>query len=172
MRRFRFDLGLIAAAALGLPLITPFLTGQLPRTADAMFHLHRILSAGLSLENGILYPRWSPHLHAGFGYPLHNFYAPLTHLVGGGLSTFFDFDPIHIYLALQALGVLLAGTGAYLFARQFALVPGALFAAAAYTWAPLRMRELWSQGNIAQLIALGLLAWVFWSLARLASQPG
>lgn len=166
----KFDWGLLAALMLTLPIAAPFLNGRLPATADAMLHLHRLVSAGLSLNNGV-YPRWAPHLHAGFGYPLHNFYTPLWHIIAGSLYITFDFDAVHLWLAAQAAGVLLCGPGAYLFARTFASRPAALVAAAAYTWAPTRFREIWDQGNVSQLIGIALIAWVFWGLARLAKNP-
>lgn len=170
MRR-HFDWGLAAAIALTLPIAAPFLTGQLPMTADAMLHLHRMVSAGLSIENGIYYPRWAPHLHAGFGYPLHNFYTPLWHMIGGGLYVLFDFRAEDLWLAAQTAGVVLCGPGAYLFARTFASRPAALAAAAAYTWVPIRFREIWDQGNVSQLIGMALIAWGFWGIARLVQHP-
>lgn len=155
---------------LALPIAAPFFNGKLPMTADAMLHLHRMVSAGLSLNNGV-YPRWAPHLHAGFGYPLHNFYTPLWHIIGGALYITFDFDAVDLWLAAQAAGVLLCAPGAYLFTRTFASRPAALVAAAAYTWSPIRFREIWDQGNVSQLIGMALIAWVFWGIARLAKNP-
>jgi len=166
-----FDWGLLAAVAITLPIIFPFLQGQLPNTADAQLHLHRMVSVGLSIDNGVLYPRWAPHLHAGYGYPLHNFYAPGWHIIAGGLYSQFGGDAVHYWLAAQAIGVMLAGVGAYLFARTFAPRYGALIAAAAFTWSPIRFREIWDQGNISQLIGMGLIAWGFWAIARLAQRP-
>jgi len=165
------DPGLWAALLLSLPIVTPFLNGRLPQTADGMLHVYRMASAALSLQNGIWYPRWSPHLHAGFGYPLHNFYTPLWHLIGGALYVVLDVNAAHVVLAAQAVGVLLGGVGGYLFARTFASGRGALVAAAAFAWTPMRFRELWDQGNVSQLIGMGLIAWCFWGMARLAKQP-
>lgn len=170
IRVSNFDWGLLAALLIALPMAAPFLNGKLPYTADAMLHLHRMVSAGLSLNNGI-YPRWAPHLHAGFGYPLHNFYTPLWHIIGGGLYITFDFDAVDLWLAAQAAGVLLCAPGAYLFARQLVSTPAALVAATAYTWSPTRFREIWAQGNVSQLLGIALIAWIFWGVARLAKHP-
>ncbi|MGQ9680999.1 MAG: hypothetical protein ACUVX9_00525 [Anaerolineae bacterium] len=64
-------------------------TGRLPQGHDALFHLHRVIQLDALLREGIVFSRWAPDLARGFGYPLFNYYAPLSyylpealHLVG------------------------------------------------------------------------------------------
>ena len=149
---------------LALPLIIPFLTSGLPNTADAEIHLHRIMSAAVNLHAGYLWPRWTPYLHQGYGYPIHNFYAPGVHILGGIVYLITQIDPVLILKLIQIGATLLYPIGAYRFARTFAGKPGALVAAAAYTYAPFRFHELWAQTNLSQFCAMALLPWLFYAI--------
>ena len=79
-RYFRVDAGLVLAIALGLLAALPFLTRPgLPRDTDAELHVFRAAELGYSLRAGDLYPRWAPDFYYGYGYPIFNYYAPLTY---------------------------------------------------------------------------------------------
>jgi hypothetical protein len=164
-------LGVIAAALLVLPALAPTLSGVLPDTADGQVHLHRTVSAALNLGEALRWPRWSPHLHLGYGYPIHNFYAPGVH-IAGGLLVNAGIAPVTVFLLVQAAGLVLYAAGAYLFALTFLPARAALLGAAAYAYAPFRFRELWVQGNLSQFVAMGLLPWVLWAIARASQRPG
>ena len=120
-----------------------------------------------SLRAGLWYPRWLPDLFMGFGYPLFNFYAPLTYYLGVvvirlGLDT---------YGALQTVtaGAVLVGT-AGMFALATALlgtVPRGLFAAAAYVLAPYPfIHNLYLRGAVPEMWGLALVPWVLWAGLR------
>lgn len=167
MNRFRsIAWEMIAALLLTLPLIVPFLQHGLPNTADAEIHLHRIISAAVNIDAGYLYPRWTPYLHHGFGYPIHNFYAPGIHIMGAGLYLLTPLEGVTIFKLLQITFTLLYPLGAYRFARTFTGRAGALLAAAVYTYAPFRFDELWLQTNLSQFCAMALLPFLFSSIAR------
>src|SRR5260221_71408 len=127
----RIDWGALAASSLALPLIPPFLTAGLPVSADAAIHFHRIISEAVDLQAGYLWPRWTPYLHHGFGYAIHNFYAPGIHILGAVMFLASHLDPAIILKLLQFLATLLYPLGAYYFCRTFARKAGALVAAAA-----------------------------------------
>src|SRR5512145_850828 len=114
------DWMMIAALSLAVPVIamTSLLDGRLPGTHDAWLHLLRLINAAMNLKAGILIPRWGPHLHFGFGYPLGNFYAPGWHIAGGAL-VIIGVPAVTVWLLFQTLGLLLYPLGGYLFARQF-----------------------------------------------------
>lgn len=170
--RLKIDHGLLAALALALPIIlmTPLLSGELPGTHDAQLHLHRLVSAALNWREGVIWGRWSPQLHFGYGYPIGNFYAPGWHIAGGALVAL-GAPAVTIWLLFEALGVVIYVVGGYLWGRQIGGRAGALVGAAAFAYAPLRFFELFSQGNLSQFLAMGLMAWVMWALARCARQP-
>ncbi len=168
----RMDWLLMAAMTLALPLVllTPLLSGQLPGTNDAELHLHRLVSAILNLRAGIVWPRWSPNLHLGFGYPLGNFYAPGWHILGALLAVS-GLPIVRVELIVLAVGIVLYPIGGYLFGRLLAGRMGALLGAAVFLYAPFRFYELFEQGNISQFIAMGLMPWVLWAIARCALNP-
>lgn len=162
---------MLAALLLALPLIVPFLQSGLPNTADAEIHLHRIISAAVNMDAGYFYPRWTPYLHHGFGYPIHNFYAPGLHIIGAILYLLTPLDGVTIFKLLQLFFTLLYPLGAYRFARTFTGRTGALVAAAVYTYAPFRFDELWLQTNLSQFCAMALLPFLFSSLAHSIQTP-
>ena len=159
-------LGLLAALAISAAVWWPV---TLPNfdfesTADGEYHLLRLFLLDHSLRAGLWYPRWLPDLFMGFGYPLFNFYAPLTYYLGAvfirlGLDT---------YGALQAvaIGAVLVGTaGMYALATALlGTVPRALFAAAAYVLAPYPfLTNLYMRGAVPEMWGVALLPWVLWA---------
>ena len=71
----------LVALVLALALIAaaPFLTRPgLPHHTDAELHVYRAAELGHALRGGAFYPRWAPDFYYGYGYPIFNYYAPLT----------------------------------------------------------------------------------------------
>ncbi|MCU0503007.1 MAG: 6-pyruvoyl-tetrahydropterin synthase-related protein, partial [Anaerolineae bacterium] len=165
------DPWLIAAAALALIPILAIARPGIPHTADGYVHILRTLEVSHLLREGVLYPRWAPDFYLGYGYPFFNFYAPGAHLLAA-LAALTGLGVLGGVVAVQVLALLLYPTGAYLAARSLFAVdatgrwarPAALVSAALYLYAPLRFRELFTQGNLSQLLALALLPWCAWLL--------
>ncbi len=160
----------LAPLSLALPLMVPFLAPGLPITADGEIHLHRTISAAVNIQAGHLWPRWSPYLHQGFGYPIHNFYSPGLHVLGALAILLLRLDPVAVLKLLQIVATLLYPLGTYLFARTLTGRAGALAAAAAYTYAPFRFHELWVQANLSQFAAMALLPFLLYTISRGAEQ--
>jgi hypothetical protein len=171
----RFDPWLACAALLALVPILTIIRPGMPNTADGQVHLLRALEASSLLRAGVLYPRWAPDFYFGYGYPFFNFYAPGAHLLIGWLALA-CLGILRGMVAAQVLALLLYPTGAYLAAKALlgtsrtakAAAPAALLCAALYLYAPLRWRELFTQGNLSQLLALALLPWCAWALTHAA----
>jgi hypothetical protein len=171
MQRFsKFDWGIIAA--LLLPLITALPTwgNGIAAGADVEVHVHRIHAITLALQHGILYPRWIPYLHLGYGYPIFNFYAP-------GYAYFtalFELAGLHItnaYNLVQTLAWSFGSVGMYLLARRFLPAPAALLAAALWTYAPSRLYEVWWQGSLAQIVAASFMPYLMLGVVKTAHEP-
>lgn len=157
----------IAVLLLALVAVHPLLHSSLPWSADGQLHFWRLVELDHCLRNGYLYPRWMPDLAYGYGFPLLNYYAPLSvylaegfHLLGLGFTA--------ALLAALSAGLALGALGAYLWAREAFGEAGGLIAAVAYTYAPYTLYDAIWRGNLAETLALGLLPWVFWRLRRLA----
>jgi hypothetical protein len=164
-------LGPLAAITLALPVIVMFLQSGLAVAADAEIHIHRMMSVVANFQAGYLWPRWTPYLHQGFGYPIHNFYAPGLHILGAVIYLITHLDPVLIFKILLFAATMAYPLGAYLFARRFTGTTGGLIAAAAYLYTPFRFHELLAQLNLSQYAAMALLPWLLWAITRTADMP-
>jgi hypothetical protein len=164
------DWGWLAAALLPLVGVLPTLSDGVIRAADAPLHMHRIFAMTTLLENGILWPRWVPWFHLGYGYPVFNFYPPGTFYLGGLLGLLGIAAPVALAL-LGAFSWALGSLGTYGLARRFLPASGALLAAMLWTYAPSRLYEVWHQGSMPQMMASALIPWVLWGALRCAEQP-
>ncbi len=162
-------LGLLTALAISAAVWGPVTlpSFDFAPTADGEYHLLRLFLVDHSVRAGLWYPRWLPDLFMGFGYPLFNFYAPLTYYLG----TVFIRLGLDTYGALQvvAIGAILVGT-AGMYALAMALLgtaPRGLFAAAAYVLAPYPfITSLYLGGSVTQMWGVALLPWVLWASLR------
>ena len=163
----------VPLALLALPLIpfSPMLAPGLPNTGDGMLHIYRAVQLAASLREGDLYPRWAPDFAQGLGYPIFNFYAPLTYYLLDGLH-WLGLTFVAAFKALYFLDFLACGVGMYLFARESLGVRGGLLAAAAYVYTPYRFVDAYVRGDAAEFIALAFLPWVLWAFAGVVRAPG
>ena len=92
--------GLALTLLLTLPTWSLFLHPALDvaRLLDGDQHLAKAYSLAQPIAAGEWYPRWTPDLYGGYGYPTFVFYAPATYylllavalLPGAGLATAFQ----------------------------------------------------------------------------------
>ncbi|MGD8966182.1 MAG: hypothetical protein PVI07_01625 [Anaerolineae bacterium] len=170
----KFDWGLLLALALGLFAALPFLArAGLPHHTDAELHLYRAAELGHVIREGVLYPRWAPDLYLGYGYPIFNYYAPLTYY----LSNLFDLvlptvDIVGGVKGVFVLGLLLASLGTYLLGRQLFEPAAGLLGAAAFTFSPyVLFIDPHARGDLAEHFAICLLPLTFYSFHQLMCSP-
>ncbi|MCJ7739282.1 MAG: hypothetical protein MUQ10_18540, partial [Anaerolineae bacterium] len=118
-----------------LPAIQPLLKGRLPWAADSLLHFHRLAQLARALENGIPYPRWAPDMGFGYGFPLFNYYAPLSYYLSEVLS-WFGLNTQAALLASFGCAIGAACTGAYLWGRDLAGKSAGIAAGVAFAYAP------------------------------------
>ena len=166
----KFDWGIIVALLLPLVAALPTLGDGIAAGADVAVHVHRIHAMTLSLQEGVLYPRWISYLHLGYGYPIFNFYAPgyayftaLFELVGLPITV--------AYNVVQTLAWSFGSLGMYLLARRFLPAPAAVLAAALWVYAPSRLYEVWWQGSLAQILSATFMPWLMLSIVKTAFEP-
>ncbi len=162
--------GPLLVALFALPAIQPLLGPTLPRGADSLLHLHRLIQLDRLLRQGVLYSRWSPDLVYGYGLPLFNFYAPLAyylpeamHLLGLSLVVAFK--------AAFLLALVGSGLTMYLFASDVFGPKGGVLAGVAYLYAPYLLYDTLFRGSLPDVLALmlfPLIGWAFHRLVRLA----
>jgi hypothetical protein len=162
--------------ALGLSLLAawPFvLRASLPRETDAELHVFRAAELGYALRAGALYPRWAPDFYYGYGYPIFNYYAPLTYYLANLLSLLIPGAIVFGVRAVFVLGFLCAGLGTYGAGHRLWGARGGLIAAACYLFAPyVHYVDPHARGDLAEFFALGLGPLALWALMALRDEPG
>ncbi|HEC23021.1 MAG TPA: hypothetical protein ENI95_08900, partial [Chloroflexi bacterium] len=172
-RFYQVDRGLWLAVLLSLLAAWAFiLRPSLPRETDAELHVFRAAELGYALRAGVLYPRWAADFYYGYGYPIFNYYAPLTYYLANLLSLALPGGAVFGVKAVFVLGFLSAGVGTYGLTRRLIDRRGALIATASYLFAPyIFLIDPHLRGVLAEFFALGLLPPVFWALTAFRQSP-
>ena len=169
---FRIDPGFLIVLAICLLVLWPFIgRASLPQETDAELHIFRLLELSSLVRGGEFYPRWAPDFYHGYGYPIFNYYAPLTYYVG----LLFDFlpgmDAVAGVKAVFVLGWLGAGFGMYGFVRDNWGRPAGYVATAVYLYAPyVQYIDPIARGALAESFSLGVFPLALWALDRLRRQ--
>jgi len=147
------------------------LAGRLPEGHDTLLHYYRIPALSALWRQGILFSRWMPDLMLGYGYPLLNYYPPLSTylltalywLVGqrASLAAALAFG---LSIALMAIGMFRLGRGLY--GRA-----GGLVAAAGYVLSPHLLYQTYERGSLSNAWAMALFPWALHALLALARRP-
>ncbi|MBN1955328.1 MAG: hypothetical protein JW900_09795 [Anaerolineae bacterium] len=172
-KRCGLDSGLLLAVLLGLAAALPFLVRPgLPRDTDAELHVFRAAEILSCWQGGVLYPRWAPDFYYGYGYPIFNYYAPLTYHLAALFSLCPGVDIVGGVKAVFVLGLILSGAGAYLLARDvLGDPPAAVVAAASFLFAPyVLFVDPHARGDLAEHFAIGLLPLALFATRRWVEQ--
>ena len=168
------DWGVVLALAIGLFAAMPFLTrGGLPHRTDAELHVYRTAELKRAVDEGVLYPRWAGNLYLGYGYPIFNYYAPLTYHLGGAFARILpDASIVTATKSVFVLGLLLAPIGAYLLGRRLCSPAGGIIAAASFTLCPyVAFIDPHGRGDLAEHFAICLMPLAFYYVRRLMDNP-
>lgn len=171
-RRRAFDWAALIVLGFALLAASPLILGNgLPRDAEPF--VIRSAQVARLVRQGVIYPRWLPDAHFTYGSPLLNYLAPLPHLLPGyhqAVTQTSAADSVRLFMILSMLA---AGGGMYLFARRRWGAASGLVAALAYQFSgPLILNLPRLRGDLALLMALGLLPWAAWALDLIWQQPG
>jgi uncharacterized membrane protein len=164
----RLDLNLITILIVVVIAALPFLTRPgLPRHTDLELHVFRAAEYGEVLRDGVLYPRWAPDFYYGYGYPIFNYYAPLTYALANVFDLIPGVDTVAsvklVILAAYALGAY----GVYFLARRHFGSAAGVIASAAFVLSPYFLFiDPLLRGDLAEFLALSLLPWVFYVFDR------
>lgn len=157
---------LLSLFALG-PLLNP---GYFWGAHDARHSVYFLFEFDRSIQEGILYPRWSPDFAFGYGYPFFNIYAPLAFYIGEGFHLL-GMGFVEAVKAVFGLSVLLSGAGMYLFLRRRFGRAGALLSALAYVYIPYHLFDLYVRAALAESLALAVLPFVLWGFHEAVMRP-
>ncbi len=159
-----------AALLLSIPILLMTNLPSMPNTVDAPLHYLRMIAIANDLHNGVWWPRWSPVLYLGYGYPLFIYYPPLASILGGWFL-FLGFSPGMSFLLVQTLAILIDVLGAYQLARIFGGELASLVAALLYLTTPYFLFNVFHQGSLSQLLGIAWLPWILWALHHGVESP-
>jgi uncharacterized membrane protein len=171
LRQFlhRLDPGYLVVLTVCLLAIWPFISrASLPQETDAELHIFRLAELSYLVRGGELYPRWAPNFYHGYGYPILNYYAPLTYYLGLPVELLPYLDAVDGVKAVFVLGLLAAAFGMYGFVRDNWGRPAGYAATAAYLYAPYVLYiDPHARGVLAESFSLGVFPLALWALDRL-----
>ncbi|HUV89309.1 MAG TPA: 6-pyruvoyl-tetrahydropterin synthase-related protein, partial [Anaerolineae bacterium] len=143
------------------------------RGTDAELHVYRAAQLGQSVRAGALYPRWAPDLYFGYGYPIFNYYAPLTYYLSNLFGLLPGVDIVGGVKAVFVLGLCAAALGACLLGRELFGPAAGVVAAASFTFAPyVVFIDPHARGDLPEHLAICLLPLAFYAFRRLMSGKG
>lgn len=144
-----------------------FFHSGVPVTHDGNNHLVRFANYKVAVRELQIPPRIAPNLLNGYGYPVFNYNYPLANI----LSLPFSILNIHYELAFKIIissFVFLAFVGANLFLKTKNFSRGSrIFALLVFALNPYILTSIVFRGNIGEIMAWGILPWIFYSLEKL-----
>lgn len=145
---------------------------SLPRETDLELHVFRTAEWAYSAREGNIYPRWAPDFYYGYGYPIFNYYAPLTYIAANVLSLAnpnWAVTGVKLVIILTFFG---AGIGVWGTAKSLTDSRGGVIAAASYLFAPyIYLIDPHLRGAIAEFLALGIGPLALWLIQRYMTKP-
>ncbi|MCB9422897.1 MAG: hypothetical protein H6667_24065 [Ardenticatenaceae bacterium] len=170
----RFDKGFLVVLAICLLAVWPFLSrASLPQGTDAELHIFRLHELSYLVRNGAFFPRWAPNFYHGYGYPIFNYYAPLTYYLGLVVELLPRLDAVSGVKAVFVLGLLLGGLGMYGFVRDNWGRRAGYVATAVYVYAPyVQYIDPHARGVLPESFSLGLFPVALWALDRVRRGGG
>jgi hypothetical protein len=149
-------------------VVWPLLTRVgLPRGTDIQGQLARTIEVAESIQAGILYPRWAPDFNYGYGSPLWNYLAPLSHYLTGLHYVLAQSSPETSIKFVLVCGIGLAGLGMFSFVRRRWGTYAGILAALVYLYSPqLALVQPYLQGDLGGVLAAGLFPAALWAFDR------
>lgn len=162
----RFDFAIIGALCV---LLIPSLFGIFHSgffvSDDGSWMIIRLSAFYSALVSGQFPARFLPQLNVGFGYPVADFLYPLF-LYIGSLLHLFRVPFILTVKLLFAVGIVSSGFGMYFWLKSFFKQVPSLVGALVFVYFPYHMYDLYSRGSLGEIIAFGVVPWIFLALQR------
>lgn len=152
--------------AISLFLLRWFLKPGFPETHDGQLYLARFANFYLAFRDKHFPVRWAPNLQYKFGYPVFNFnyYTPFAL---GLLATIFGADFETGLKMVIFFSFFIGGLFWYLLIKKKFSKSAGLVSALIYLTAPYQMLDILVRCSIGEIVSLGLLPFILWSIDRL-----
>ncbi len=150
---------------LAIGAFRPILGDRAPIADDYSYHLLRLAELRHMVEQGVFFSRWMPDLAQGYGYPLFNYFAPLSYYLTLPFIFISDNVATGFQLAL-ATGIVLSGWTMYLLLRDQVSQAAAIIAATAYMYAPYYSYDVLFRSNIGEAMGFFWMPLALWAIGR------
>ena len=157
---------IIIILGVSLFLLRWFVKPGFPETHDGQLYLARFANFYLGVRDKHFPLRWAPNLEYKFGYPVFNFnyYTPFAlGLIATTLGA--DFETGLKFVIF--LSFFIGGLFWYLFIKKKLNKSAGLISALIYLSAPYQMLDILVRCSIGEIVSLGLLPMMLWSIDRL-----
>jgi len=158
---------ILAGAVCALALFVA--TAWWPDTPDGWIHLHRTRALAEALRMGVLLPRLFPDFAFGYGYPVFNFYAPLSYYPPALLNLIGIDLLIAVRLSL-ALGFFGSAVGIVWLARLWGGSVAATVSMLVFLAFPYRLYDLFIRGALPEFAAFFWFPWLAYALTVLVQK--
>jgi hypothetical protein len=159
----------VALVVLAVPFLVPVLRPGWIQSHEGLSYPVRQAQLWICWQDGLWSARWFPHLNWGQGYAFLSFYAPMTFWLAG-MGQLLGLGPAAALKIPLVLSTLVGVAGTYRLARLAVGRPAAFGAAALFLYAPYRVRDVFIRGDVAEILALGVLPWALFAVLRLAAR--
>ena len=141
-----------------------FIPGFFPIHDDTQ--VSRIYEMSKALSDGMFPVRWVADLGFGYGYPIFNFYAPLSYYFGAAV-TLIGADPLSSTKITFALGLLLAGVFMFLLGKSLWGNLGGIISAILYIYAPYSALNIYVRGDLAEVWGYAFVPLFFYGIINI-----
>ncbi|MCA0452640.1 MAG: glycosyltransferase family 39 protein [Chloroflexi bacterium] len=168
LARRGFDWGLLLVLALCLIVAAPFLLrGDLPTTNASENYVYRTNDYATAIQQGWIYPRWSPHVLGGYGAPIPNFYPPAAPYTAAVFQVLLTNNPVAAVRLFYVVATCVAGLAMYALVTRRSGAAAGILAAMLYIYSPVvSYTTPHIQGNMPHMLALALTPALLWAADR------
>jgi len=138
---------------------------------DTLLHYYRIPVLLSLWGRGIYFSRWVPDLMLGYGYPLFEFYPPLSAYILTLTYAAVGQATLAWNLAFS-LALVVGGVGMFCAGRDLYGRAGGLLATAAYLLSPPLLYQTFQRGSLSNALAMALFPLALLTILRVARTAG
>jgi hypothetical protein len=161
VKKYSSWLMILIVVLISIPIILPFFVQGFFPTHDGEWTVVRLADMYRTLKDGQFPARYSGYLNYQYGYPLFNFAYPLPYYIGL-IFVFLQFGFVNSIKILFILSTIISAVGMYMLGSQlWKKREAGVFVAALFLYWPYRMIDLYVRGSLGEVIALGLIPWMF-----------
>jgi hypothetical protein len=171
MRQARrgLDWGVLVVIAFSLTTAWSFIVNpNLPHTNASENYVYRTADYATAIQEGRLYPRWSPNALGGYGAPIPQYYPPGAPYTAALIQILLTNDPITAVRITYIVAICLAGAAVYGLVMRRAGAAAGVLAGVLYVYSPyLGLTAPHILGDLPGVMGMALIPALLWSIDRL-----